>query len=149
MEDGMTTSEAAALRGEWDKITRDAMERRDKMNEMFGFGSTEEGSGAYKAATSFTQDQGDELNGRLAAIQIGQQQGIVQRAALLESQQQQLGHFVTLNGHIINIASDIKGMREMQFDSLRRLTEIRDYTSVLPSMAENISDMRNDIRSKL
>ena len=149
MEDGLTEEEAKGLRNTWDEMTKEAMRKRDQINDLFGFGSTDEGSGAFKSASSFTQDQGDELNGRLVAIQIGLQQGIMQRQGILEAQQNQLGQFVQLNGHIINIASDITNLREMQWDSLRRLTEIRDNTNVLPSMASDIKDMRNDIRNKL
>lgn len=126
-----------------------------KINDQFaarGFDltqSSDEGTGAYKAISSFSQEQGDELNGRLTAIQIGQQQGIIQRTAMLEIMSVHFEQTVRIGDGVGRIANEITDIREMQFDSLRRLTEISIYTSVLPSMASDISDMRADIRNKL
>ena len=126
-----------------------------KINDKFaerGFdltGSSEEGSGAYKAAQSFSQEQGDELNGRLTAIQIGQQQGILQRSQMIELQTLTFGAVVQIGTNVLATSKDISAMRDMQYTGLQRLAEISEFTSVLPTMAENINDMRNDIRNKL
>ncbi len=125
------------------------------INEQFaerGFDlsqSSDEGTGAYKAAESFSQEQGDELNGRLAAIQIGQQQGLVQRAAILEAMSLFTVNLGDIQSYTRSLAGDISAMRDMQYNSLQRLSEISAYTSVLPAMASDITDMRNDIRTKL
>lgn len=126
-----------------------------KINDKFaerGFDlskSSDEGSGAYKAAQTFTQEQGDELNGRLTAIQIGQQQGNAQRSQLIRLQEITFGVVVQINASALATSKDISAMRDMQYSSLQRLMEISAFTSVLPSMANDISDMRNDIRNKL
>lgn len=74
MKDGeISDSERNALLAEWDGIVADSMALRDNLADVTGYAkSMSEGSGAYKAASSFSQEQGDELNGRLTAIQIGQ-----------------------------------------------------------------------------
>ena len=130
-------------------------EAMTKINDQFaerGFDlaeSSDEDTGAYKAAQSFSQEQGDELNGRLTAIQIGQQQGVVQRAQLVELQNLTFGAVVQITGALLVTGKDISAMRDMQYSSLQRLTEISVFTSVLPAMAADISDMRTDIRTKL
>ena len=69
----ISDSERNALLAEWDGIVADSMALRDNLADVTGYAkSMSEGSGAYKAAQSFSQEQGDELNGRLTAIQIGQ-----------------------------------------------------------------------------
>lgn len=133
-------------------IIQDALAQiNDKFAER-GFditGSSDEGSGAYKAAQSFSQEQGDELNGRLIAIQIGQQQGILQRSQMIELQTLSFGAVVQIGTNVLATSKDISAMRDMQYTGLQRLAEISEFTSVLPTMAENINDMRNDIRNKL
>ena len=74
MADGiMSEGEALALKRSWDNITAQGLKDRDRLQQIFGWGATDEGSGAYGAAKSFTQEQGDVLNGRLTALQIGQE----------------------------------------------------------------------------
>lgn len=156
--DGLANSVMAAT----DKFMADAegaipaiQDALTRLNDKFaerGFDlttSSDEGSGSYNAARSFSQEQGDELNGRLTAIQIGQQQGIVQRAAIIELQAGTLGQVISLREVCSSVAVDVREMREIQYNGLRRLTEISVYTSVLPGMARDISDMRSDIRNKL
>jgi len=74
MKDGeISESERNALLADYNNIVADAVKLRDTLADATGYSqSVGEGSGAYKAASSFSQDQGDELNGRLTAIQIGQ-----------------------------------------------------------------------------
>lgn len=69
----ISESERNALLADYNNIVADAVKLRDTLADATGYSqSVGEGSGAYKAAQSFSQEQGDELNGRLTAIQIGQ-----------------------------------------------------------------------------
>lgn len=73
MESGageLTEAEIAALRQRWDSIVKEGVSMRDAISRATGYGSSSEGSATYNAAKSFTQEQGDILNGRLTAIQI-------------------------------------------------------------------------------
>lgn len=74
MKDGeVSESERNALLAGYNNIVADAVKLRDTLADATGYRASQgEGSGAYKAAQSFSQEQGDELNGRLTAIQIGQ-----------------------------------------------------------------------------
>jgi hypothetical protein len=70
----ISDAERNSLLPEWDGIVNDSIALRDNLADVTGYAkSMSEGSGAYKAVSSFSQEQGDELNGRLTAIQIGQQ----------------------------------------------------------------------------
>lgn len=69
----ISESERNALLADYNNIVADAVKLRDTLADATGYSqSVGEGSGAFKAASSFSQEQGDELNGRLTAIQIGQ-----------------------------------------------------------------------------
>lgn len=148
---GISETERSALLADYNAIVADGLELRDMLAEATGYGngSSSEGSGAFKAASSFNQEQGDELNGRLTAIQIGQQQGILQRSAIIEA----VGGISLCVGDIQantrRLAGDVSAMRDMQYESVRRLTEIRDNTDVLPRMAQAIDSMDATLKMKL
>jgi hypothetical protein len=74
MKDGeVSESERNALLEGYNNIVADAVKLRDTLADATGYRASQgEGSGAFKAASSFSQEQGDELNGRLTSIQIGQ-----------------------------------------------------------------------------
>ena len=144
MEDGLTEEEAKGLRNTWDEMTKEAMKKRDQINDLFGFGSTDEGSGAFKSASSFTQDQGDELNGRLAAIQIGLQQGIMQRTAIVELLKPVAMDTSQIRAYSRQMANNMDEIKDIQFDSLRRLTEIRDNTNSLPRMEKVLEKVESN-----
>lgn len=69
-DSNIDASEMAALRNEWEAIGREGMAMRDELRDITGYGSSSEGQATYNAAKSFTQEQGDILNGRLTAIQM-------------------------------------------------------------------------------
>lgn len=69
----ISEAERNALLADYNNIVADAVKLRDTLADATGYSrASSEGNGAYKAAQSFSQEQGDELNGRLTAIQIGQ-----------------------------------------------------------------------------
>lgn len=93
MESGageLTEAEIAALRQRWDSIVKEGVSMRDAISRATGYGTSSEGSATYNAAKSFTQEQGDILNGRLTAIQIAVRENNVigqQIAASLQQMQ--------------------------------------------------------------
>jgi hypothetical protein len=69
----ISESERNSLLADYNNIVADAVKLRDTLADATGYRASQgEGSGAFKAASSFSQEQGDELNGRLTSIQIGQ-----------------------------------------------------------------------------
>ena len=90
-EDGnIDSSEMASLRAEWEALGREGVELRETLRKTTGYGSSSEGSAVYNASKNFTQEQGDVLNGRMTAIQMGVRQEVIlgeQIAANLKSMQ--------------------------------------------------------------
>ena len=117
---GMDKAEKEALEREWDAITEQGLKMRDALAKQFAWdvGAQGEGSGTYRAAQSFSQEQGDELNGRLAAIQIGQERnnesllaavtGLQNLSVVVAANKDTLGEMRNLmligNGHLEDIA---------------------------------------------
>lgn len=136
----MSDTAAAALRNRWTQITNMGLVDRDMLQKQFGWGSTGdgEGSGAYKAASTFTQEQGDELNGRLAALQIGQER---------------------INANVTQAIEQLRGLSVFFVDGGGVLGEIRNLVMMGNSHLEDISrytriasqygDMINEIANKI
>lgn len=84
-EDGLTQSEIERLRGSYMDLSAEGRKIRDEIAAVTGYGSSSEGSATYNAASSFTQEQGDILNGRLTAIQINTASGNALRQQIVNS----------------------------------------------------------------
>ncbi len=89
MESGageLTDAEISALREQWDAIVKEGVSMRNAISSATGYsGDSSEGSATYNAAKSFTQEQGDILNGRLTAIQINTATGNVLRQQIINN----------------------------------------------------------------
>lgn len=139
MVDGvMSDTEAAALRNRWTQITNMGLADRDMLQKQFGWGSTGEGSGAYKAASSFTQEQGDELNGRLAALQIGQERINANVSQAIE-QLRGLSVFFVDGGGVLGEIRNLVMMGNSHLEDISRYTRI----------ASQYGDMINEIANKI
>ena len=138
--DGIDKSEQEALRKEWDAITEQGLKMRDQLRDQFDWGNTGEGSGAYKAASSFSQEQGDELNGRLAAIQIGQERNN-QSLLIAVTTLQNLSVVVSAHG---NVLSEI---RNLMLTGVGHLEDIARYTKIAAQYGDSIETIANKIKS--
>lgn len=110
MESGageLTDAEIQSLRDKWDSIVQQGVSMRDAISAATGYtGSSSEGSATYNAAKSFTQEQGDILNGRLTAIQIHTAEGNAigrQIAASLQSMAAVAGSTAEANTAVLEI----------------------------------------------
>lgn len=139
--DGIDEAEADALRREWDTITDKGLQRREEMQKMFDWGSTGEGSGAYGAVKSFSQEQGDELNGRLAAIQIGQQrsnESLVSAVTALQS----LSVVVTANQGALSEMRNLMLIGNGHLEDIARYTKLTSQNSeLLQTIATKIDNL--------
>lgn len=138
--DGIDKAEQDALRKEWDDITQQALKDRELLREQFGWGSTGEGSGAYKAVSSFSQEQGDELNGRLTALQIGQER---ENQSLIASiaQLQQLSVVLTASG------TALSEMRNLMLIGNGHLEDIARYTRIASQFGDAINSIADKIKT--
>lgn len=128
--EGIDEAEAAALKQRWNAITEAGMQMRDQLRDQFGWGSTGDGSGAYQAVASFTQEQGDELNGRLTAIQIGQErnnQSLVMAVTTL----QELSVVVNANAMTLNEMRNLMLVGNGHLEDIARYTKLTSQHSAL------------------
>lgn len=138
--DGIDKAEQDALRREWDEITQQALKDREMLRDQFGWGSTGEGSGAYKAVSSFTQEQGDELNGRLTALQIGQQ-------VANESLAQAVIHLQTLSITGSANTGTLSEMRNLMLIGNGHLEDIARYTRIASQYGDAIDQIAEKIKT--
>jgi hypothetical protein len=67
---GLTSSEVAALRKQYTSIVQDAMSVRDTLAEITGYEETTTRTATSKGVQSITEDTANALEGRMTAIQI-------------------------------------------------------------------------------
>lgn len=153
LSDGeLTAQEMSELRADYGGIVSDAMKLREQLAEASGFSANQlrtaaEIGGSYKAAQSFTQEQGEEMNGRLTAIQIAQYQAAAQRSAMIEQGNANSISLATVADSVRHMVSNIADIKDIQADALNRLTAIKDNTSVLPAMARGIEQIERHTRN--
>jgi tape measure domain-containing protein len=110
MEDGdLASGELDSLRDEWDKIVADAMAERDKLAAATGYDNTSSSSGQQSASSkgfeTMSQDEGEELNGRMTAIyeaELNIANTTTEQLAVLRAIYGQMG------GNIADVASESK-----------------------------------------
>lgn len=137
----ISESERNALLSEWNGIVDDSLKLRDSLAKATGNAqSMAEGSGAYKAVASFTQEQGDELNGRLTAIQIGQ-----------TYQNEQLTMAVTAlqSLSVVGIAqgNTLSEMRNLLLIGNGHLEDIARYTRIASQFGDAINSIAEKIKT--
>ncbi len=66
----LSTSDIAALKKEWDDMVQQGLAIRDQAADITGYKSSYSQSASSGAFESMSQDTGEELNGRFAAVQI-------------------------------------------------------------------------------
>lgn len=136
----LSEGERSALLNDYNAIVADAMKLRDTLADATGYSqSASEGSGAYKAVASFSQEQGDELNGRLAAIQIGQAQSN-QSLLLAVTTLQGLSVIITANQYTLN------EMRNLMLAGNGHLEDIARYTRVAAQYGDAIETIATKIK---
>ena len=126
MKGGLTDDEIASLKAEYDAIVREGIATRDELARVTGYGSSGEGDGTFKSVSSFTQEQGDILNGRLAAIQIGAQNGNLLR-------QQIVNTVNALNALVVGNNSAVGDIRDMMIIATTSLGDIATYNKKMLS----------------
>ena len=136
----ISDSERNALLSDWDSIVADSIKLRDNLADVTGYAkSATEGSGSFKAVSSFTQEQGDELNGRLTSIQIGQQ-------VANESLAQAVIHLQTLSITGSANTGTLNEMRNLLLIGNGHLEDIARYTKIASQYGDAIETIANKIK---
>ena len=94
----LTDEEVNDLKKGWDEMTQDALDRREQLKEIMGWGndvskSQSASSGGFQ---TMSQDTGNELNGRFTALQIIGEEIKKQVMTQTDIQQQTLNHIIKL-----------------------------------------------------
>jgi len=129
-EDGLTQSEIDRLRTDYMGLSAEGRRLRDELSAVTGYGSSGEGSATYNAAKSFTQEQGDILNGRLTAIQINTATGNALRQQIVSSLAQ-------MNGIVTSNVTALDDMRTLVALSN---THLEDIVSLNKRMLNDFSE---------
>lgn len=142
MEGGLTDSEIASLRAEYDAIVREGIATRDELAKVTGYGSSGEGDGTFKSVSSFTQEQGDVLNGRLTAIQIGVQTGNAIRQQIVTT----LGVMSSLVGGSSAAMDDMRDLMAVQNTHLEDIVSLNkkmlsDFGEKIERIAVNTQNL--------
>lgn len=137
----ISESERNALLSDYNAIVDDAMKLRDTLAEAAGYGGEMgEGSGAYSAVASFSQEQGDELNGRLTAIQIGQERNNLSLLMAVASLQE-MTVVSTAN------AATLTEMRNILLISNGHLEDIVRYTKLTSQHSALLDEIATKIKN--
>ena len=142
-EDGVVSpEEMSALRAEWEALGREGMEMREELRKVTGYGSSSEGSATYNAVKSFTQEQGDVLNGRLTGIQMAVRENNVLATQIAAS----LREMASLAG----TATDVSEIRNMMVLTNSYLDDMVRYAkATYNDFGTKITEIRDIVNTRL
>lgn len=145
--EGLTQAEIDTLNKEYQALIKEGIKKRDEIAKITGYDDTfkDAEAAAAKGIQNITSEQANALEGRITAMQIAQQIGNEQRLMIMEAAQLMQTDVADIRLSANRIAIDVADIRDTQTRSLTALHAIRDNTSVLPAMAEDLSRMRRDI----
>lgn len=154
-KDNLSVYEQNQLRSDWDKIVNDALAERNQLMEMMGWDSSSSYSqeASSRGFQAMSQDVGQEMNGRLTAIQeateiiksieteksIGLSQVTNDVMQMLQNHQSFFNHFNNIEEQIARCYLEIVSIRENTGDMVKTLDAIEENTSkTLKHLKENL-----------
>ena len=138
----LTQAELDELSQMWDDIVAQGMEIRDQAASITGYGESSEKSATYNASKTFTQEQGDILNGRLAAIQItSRENGLI--AQQIQASINAMTSIVTGNGGALTEMRNILLIQNNYLEDIARQTKsiYEDFGMKIDRIAENTRNL--------
>lgn len=140
MADGkLDQTEKNALQKKYEETYRKGEQQRDNMYAAAGIDPKEDYSQSSTSASlsGMTQDQGEEMNGRLTSIQVGV-------TSISEAIQQQAMNNASIALSASAIRANMDDMMEMQVQAVGHLEKIERYTSELPAMNQKLEKIRKN-----
>lgn len=140
MEEGVSEQELASLRNEYEDIIKDAIEERNAIAELTGYGSlsTSEQKATYGGFESMSEDTGSELNGRFTALQMAGEEikrETVAQTVLLNDIKGSLTEYLAVNGGVVKTSLD--NMLTFVSQSYMELQQINENT------AANVKELKD------
>lgn len=140
MADGtLDQTEKNALQKKYEETYRKGEQQRDNMYAAAGIDPSEDYNQSSTSASlsGMTQDQGEEMNGRLTSIQVGV-------TTISEAIQQQAMNNASIALSASAIRTNMDDMMEMQVQAVGHLEKIERYTSELPAMNQKLEKIRKN-----
>lgn len=140
MADGtLDQTEKNALQKKYEETYRKGEQQRDNMYAAAGIDPKDDYSQSSTSASlsGMTQDQGEEMNGRLTSIQVGV-------TTISEAIQQQAMNNASIALSASAIRANMDDMMEMQVQAVGHLEKIERYTSELPAMNQKLEKIRKN-----
>jgi len=140
MADGkLDESEKNDLQKKYEEAYRKGEQARDNAYAAAGIDPNDNYDQSSTSATlsGMTQDQGEEINGRLASVQNT-------LAIVSEAVQQQAQNNASIANSAAIIRSNLDDMMEVQVQAVAHLEKIERYTSELPSMNQKLEKIRKN-----
>lgn len=146
---GMSNTERDKLMERYNSIVNDALEYRDQLEEMglLQKASSSSQSSTYGTASSMTQDQANEISGRLTASNEGVYQILsldTARNAMLVPIQADVSQ---VKVSAMKIEGYVSELVDMQDEGLSKLDKIVINTNPLPNMATVLEDIYKKIKN--
>ena len=134
----LTDTQIDNMRREYEAFVSEGMRIRDKVFKVTGYDKETYAQSSSSASLSgITQDQGQELNGRLSSIQIH----VTEIAEAIQQEAERNKSVIFSLGDIRSIMNDLM---DLQMQGLNHLEAIERHTSVLPQMNERIDKIRRN-----
>lgn len=140
MADGtLTDTEKADLQKKYEDAYRKGEQARDNAYAAAGIDPNDnyDQSSTTASLSGMTQDEGEEMNGRLTSIQNS-------LAIVSEAVQQQAENNASIANSAAIIRNNLDDMMEMQVQAVAHLEKIERYTSELPSMNQKLEKIRKN-----
>lgn len=140
MSDGkLDESEKTDLQKKYEEAYRKGEQARDNAYAAAGIDPNDnyEQSSSSASLSGMTQDQGEEMNGRLTSIQNS-------LTIVSEAVQQQAENNASIANSAAIIRNNLDDMMEVQVQAVAHLEKIERYTSELPSMNQKLEKIRKN-----
>lgn len=137
----LTESQIDNMRKEYEAFVQEGMAVRDKVFSITGYNGSDYSQDSSKSVLEgVTQDQVQELNGRMTSVQIN-----LDRIAVQVQQEYEQG------GTMLATAQDIRSMMDdmldLQYQGIGHLQKIETYTSELPEMHHELRRVRQKVET--
>lgn len=135
----LTESQINNMRSEYEAFVSEGMQIRDRVFKVTGYDKDSYSQDSSKSVLEgVTQDQVEELNGRMTSVQIN-----------LDKIAQQIQEDYKQNGTMLATVQDIRSIMDdlldLQNDQIGHLQKIETYTSELPGMSEKLEKIRKSV----
>lgn len=135
----LTESQINNMRTEYEAFVSEGMQIRDRVFKVTGYDKDSYSQDSSKSVLEgVTQDQVEELNGRMTSVQIN-----------LDKIAQQIQEDYKQNGTMLATVQDIRSIMDdlldLQNDQIGHLQKIETYTSELPGMSEKLEKIRKSV----